>query len=181
LEGDLAPNTYEFEEGSGPAEVFTQLAEAGSVMREELFAAPSAIKEQYTEHEILTVASIVEREARVEDERPIVARVIYNRLDLGMKIQCDPTCVYGPTTYNQRPSPATCRSRQSTHSTYMLPALPPTPIAMPRRSSIDAALHPADDPDVLYFAARMDGSRRHVFADTYEEHNANVDRYIRGR
>ncbi|MFT6395337.1 MAG: UPF0755 protein [Bradymonadia bacterium] len=181
LEGYLAPNTYEFEEDSGPAEVFTQLAQAGSVVREELFAAPSAIKEQYTEHEILTVASIVEREARVDDERPIVARVIYNRLDRGMKVQCDPTCVYGPDTYNQRPSPATCRSDRSTHSTYMLPALPPTPIAMPRRSSIDAALHPAEDPNVLYFAARMDGSRRHVFANTYEEHIANVDRYIRGR
>lgn len=181
LEGYLAPNTYEFEEGAGPAEVFVLLAEAGAAARGELFAAPSEVTEQYTEHEILTVASIVEREARVDDERPIIARVIYNRLDVGMKIQCDPTCVYGPSTYNQRPSPATCRSPQSTHSTYMLPALPPTPIAMPRSSSIDAALHPADDPNVLYFAARMDGSRRHVFADTYDEHLENVNRYIRGR
>ncbi len=181
LEGYLAPDTYEFEEDSGPADVLTQLAQAGSIVREELFAAPSAIKEEYTEHEFLTVASIVEREAIVDDERPIVARVIYNRLDRGMKIQCDPTCVYGPDTYNQRPSPSTCRNRASTHSTYVLPALPPTPIAMPRRSSIDAALHPVEDPDVLYFAARLDGSDRHVFADTYEEHDANVDRYIRNR
>ena len=179
LEGYLAPNTYEFEPAAGAETVLRRLAQAGESLRTAAFANPSPVREQFSDHEILTIASIVEREARVDDERALIARVILNRLDVGMKIQCDPTCVYGPSTYQQRPSPTLCRDPASTHSTYVLPGLPPTPIANPRRASIEATLAPASDDSVLYFVARQDGSGRHEFAATYEEHRRNIDRFLR--
>lgn len=180
LEGYLGPDTYDFDEEASERAVLTRLAEHGASVRAAL-GPPTGPAATLSEHELLTVASIVEEEAQVAEERPIIARVIYNRLARGMQIQCDPTCVYGPDTYDQVPTRALCRDPSSTHSTYVVPALPPTPISNPGRAAIEAALHPAEDPDVLYFVAIGDGSGRHVFADTLAAHNANVDRYIRGR
>lgn len=182
LEGYLAPDTYEFYRASSAEDVLRKLAEhAVGVRSGASIGEVSPMVEGYSLHEILTVASIVEEEAQVAEERATIARVIYNRLATGMQIQCDPTCVYGPDTYMEIPTRSRCRDPESTHSTYVLPGLPPTPISNPGRSAIEAALRPADDPDVLYFVAMRDGTGRHVFADTLEEHNANVDRYLRGR
>lgn len=183
LEGYLAPDTYEYATDATPTDIVRRLAEHGAATRAELWESHPAAgpAEGYDLHQLLTVASIVEEEARVADERPLIARVIYNRLARGMQLQCDPTCVYGPDIYQQTPTRALCRDPASTHSTYVLPGLPPTPITNPGRAAIAAALQPADDPDVLYFAAIDDGSGRHAFADTLEAHNRNVDRYVRGR
>ena len=179
LDGYLAPDTYEFDTDAGAEAVLRRLADAGEALRTSLLTTPSPQLDQFSTHELLTIASIVEREATVDAERPLIARVIFNRLDRGMKLQCDPTCVYGASTYQQTPSPSLCRDPSSTHSTYVLPGLPPTPIANPRRSSIEAALHPAEDATALYFVARQDGSGRHEFAATYEEHRRNVARFLR--
>lgn len=181
LEGYLAPNTYEFYEDADGEEVLRRLADAGTELRERLFADDTDVSAEFSRHEILTMASIVERESQVADERPLIARVLLNRLAAGMPLQCDPTCVYAPDLYQQEPSPATCRDPESTHSTYVLPALPPTPIANPRAESIAAVLRPASDTSLLYFVARMDGTGRHAFSATYEEHRRNVRQYLGGR
>ena len=132
-------------------------------------------------YDAIIIASIVEKEAVVDSERPIIARVILNRLERGMRIQCDPTCVYGPERYQQVPTREACRDPDNRYSTYVIPALPPTPIANPGRRSLAAVLNPADDPDVLYFAAMRDGTGRHAFAATLDEHNRNVRRYLQRR
>lgn len=184
-EGFLFPDTWEFEEGTPPKEILEKMTnkfvEVWKILNEAHPQGLSTIREKWGVgmYEAIIVASIVEKEAMVDDERPIVARVIYNRINLGMRIQCDPTCVYGEDRYREKPSPKWCRHEANEWSTYAIPGLPPTPIANPGRASLAAALSPADDPNVLYFAARMDGSNRHVFASTYEEHKANVKKYIR--
>lgn len=178
LEGYLAPNTYEFFEDATPSEIVERLVREGQALRDTL-GAPTGPAANYDIHALLTVASIVEEEAQVPEERPIIARVIFNRLATGMRIQCDPTCVYGPDTYAQVPTRALCRDPQSTHSTYVLPGLPPTPITNPGRAALVATWNPSPDPDVLYFVAMRDGTGRHAFADSLEAHNANVDRYLR--
>ena len=181
LEGYLAPDTYELYRDASARDVLVKLARHGASVRASLWDTLVAPADAFSELQILTVASIVEEEAQVASERPIIARVIYNRLAAGMQIQCDPTCVYGPDTYNDVPTRAVCRDPASTHSTYVLPGLPPTPISNPGRASIAAALRPAEDAGVLYFVAMQDGSGRHVFSSTLAEHNRNVDRYLRGR
>ena len=186
-EGFLFPDTWEFEEGTPPKEILARMTDRFvSVWKSVNETHPQGLataRERWGVgmYEAIVVASIVEKEAMVDDERPMVARVIYNRIERGMRIQCDPTCVYGEDRYRERPSPRWCRHEANAWSTYANDGLPPTPIANPGRASLAAALASADDPDVLYFVARMDGSNRHVFADTYEEHNANVRKYLRGR
>lgn len=182
LEGYLGPDTFDFRQDADPESVLLALAEHGERLRAEAReAGTSELAAALDLHAVLTVASIVEEEARVSEERPLIARVIYNRLARGMPIQCDPTCVYGPATYALVPTRALCRDPRSTHSTYVLPGLPPTPITNPGRAALEAALRPAEDPDVLYFVAMSDGSGRHVFANTLAEHERNVDLHIRGR
>lgn len=178
LEGYLAPNTYEFFEDATPEDVVRRLVSEGRDLRDGL-GTPTGPAADYDVHELLTIASIVEEEAQVPEERAIIARVIFNRLDAGMRIQCDPTCVYGPDTYTLVPTRALCRDPESTHSTYVLPGLPPTPITNPGRAALEATWNPSPDPDVLYFVAMRDGTGRHAFADSLEAHNANVDRYLR--
>ncbi len=136
-----------------------------------------------TLHEALTLASIVEREAVVDDERPVIAAVYLNRLGQDMRLQADPTVQYGmgfqtgtgqwwknPVSLDEY---ATVNSR---YNTYLYPGLPPGPICNPGLASVRAALNPAKH-DYLYFVA-MPGTGRHVFARTYEEHLANVSRYL---
>lgn len=187
VEGFLFPDTWEFEEGTPPAEIIERMTNRFvSVWKELNELHPNGVRnarENYglSMYQLIVMASIVEKEAMVDDERPIVAAVIYNRLRKGMRIQCDPTCVYGEDRYREKPSPRWCRHQANEWSTYANDGLPPTPIANPGRASLAAVLNPASDRDVLYFVARMDGSNRHVFANTLKEHNENVRKYLRGR
>jgi UPF0755 protein len=123
--------------------------------------------------QVVTLASIVEKETARPDERPIVAAVYENRLRIGMALQCDPTVIYaleraGRYTGNLRRDDL---AFDSPYNTYRYAGLPPGPIASPGRSSIEAVVHPAAV-DFLYFVSRNDGS--HVFATTLAEHNRNV-------
>ena len=182
LEGYLFPDTYEFAEGATVDDIVRRLVARGKEVRAGVWETPPLpIAAPFSEHALLTIASIVEEEAAVAEERPLIARVIFNRLARGMPLQCDPTCVYGPATYQQRPTRALCRDPASRYSTYVIPALPPTPISNPGRAAIEATLRPADDSEVLFFVAMEDGTGRHAFARTLAEHERNVDRYLRGR
>lgn len=128
-----------------------------------------------TPYEALILASLIEKETGRPEERAQIAGVFVRRLRLGMRLQTDPTVIYGlGARYDgnlrradlQEPTP---------YNTYVIQGLPPTPIALPGRAAIHAALHPAEG-DALYFVAKGDGS--HAFSRTLEEHNRAVQRYI---
>ncbi len=126
--------------------------------------------------EVVTLASLIEKETAQAAERPIVSAVYHNRLKRRIPLQCDPTVVYalmraGKWTGNIRKQDLQIKSP---FNTYVYPGLPPGPIASPGRASIDAAIHPADVP-YLYFVSRNDGT--HVFAETLAEHNRNVEQW----
>jgi len=126
----------------------------------------------------LILASIVEREARIPEERPLIASVYLNRLKIGMKLDADPTVQYALGFQNdtgewwKKPLLLADLDVDSPYNTYRYPSLPPGPIANPGLASIQAVAQPAQT-DFLYFQAECDGSGRHRFARTFEEHAAN--------
>jgi UPF0755 protein len=129
-------------------------------------------------HDVITLASLVEKETPEASERPLVAGVFERRLELGMPLQCDPTVVYA-AQLEDRPAGSITQSDlqlDSPYNTYRHAGLPPGPIANPGEASIRAALHPAAG-DALYFVANNQGG--HVFARTLSEHQLNVARYRR--
>jgi len=129
-------------------------------------------------HDVITLASLVEKETPESSERPQVAGVFERRLKLGMPLQCDPTVVYAAQLQDRPIGPITQSDLQlnSPYNTYLHAGLPPGPIANPGEASIRAALHPAGG-DALYFVANNQGG--HVFARTLAEHQSNVSRYRR--
>jgi UPF0755 protein len=130
-----------------------------------------------TKKEALILASIVERETGVSSERPKVAAVFVNRLKKRMRLQSDPTIIYGLVGGKGalgRPIRRSEIRRKTAYNTYRINGLPPTPIANPGRASIAAVLNPADS-KALYFVA--DGTGGHAFAETLEQHNKNVRRW----
>ena len=129
-----------------------------------------------TLHQAITLASLIEREAVVGDERPLIASVIYNRLAVGQLLEIDAAVQYAlgqPGNWWPRLAGLDLRGIQSPYNTYAVPGLPPGPIANPGLESILAAANPATT-DFYYYRALCDGSGRHAFAVTYEEHLANA-------
>jgi UPF0755 protein len=126
--------------------------------------------------ELVTLASIVEKETGNKSERPLVAAVYANRLKIGMGLQCDPTVIYALERAGKYDGNLSREDLQfdSPYNTYRYAGLPPGPIASPGRASLDAAANPPDEP-YLYFVSKNDGS--HAFATTLEEHNRNVHEY----
>jgi UPF0755 protein len=178
LEGYLFPDTYMALESAAPAEVVEMMVErfrkTWTASRQAL-AAGSGMSVR----EVVSLASLVETEAAVAHERPLVGAVYRNRLERGMLLQCDPTLLYalvldGRTDRNIRRADF---DNDSPYNTYRFRGLPPGPIANPGEASIEAALRPAVV-EYLYFVARNDGS--HAFSRTLREHNAMVNRYQRG-
>jgi len=129
-----------------------------------------------TPYEALIMASIVEKETGAASERPRIAGVFLNRLRLGMRLQTDPTVIYGLGERFDGNLHKADLQRDTPYNTYTRAGLPPTPIAMPSEASIEAALNPAKT-DALYFVSRRDGT--HVFSSTLEAHNRAVNRYQR--
>lgn len=176
-EGSLAPDTYEVEKGSDRAALLTEMAlRQSAILAEEWEARPFGLPYE-TAEEALIMASIVEKETGVPEERPEVASVFVNRLEEGMRLQTDPTVIYGITKGEGILDRGLRRSElasRTPYNTYQIDGLPPTPIANPGRAAIHAALNP-DETDYLFFVA--DGSGGHAFARTLDEHNANVARW----
>lgn len=172
LEGYLFPDTYPVARTSGASDVVrAMLARFDQIFTPELRGA--AAERGWTVHEVLTLASLIEKETARADERPLVAAVYLNRLKIGMALQCDPTVVYALMQARRWNGNIRKVDLQidSPYNTYRVRGLPPGPIASPGRASIEAALKPADV-RYLYFVSRNDGT--HVFAKTLAEHDRNV-------
>jgi UPF0755 protein len=175
LEGYLFPDTYALpRNATADALVDRMVAQARKALSPELLA--RAGERGLSVRELVTLASLVEKETGTPEERRLVAAVYSNRLRIGMGLQCDPTVIYalersGRYDGNLRRADL---SIDSPYNTYRYAGLPPGPIAAPGRASLDAAASPADVP-FLYFVSRNDGS--HAFASTLDEHNRNVQQY----
>jgi UPF0755 protein len=157
--------------------IIGQMRSAQEKLIDELWAKRAPDLPFKSKAEALILASIVEKETAVPAERPLVAAVFLNRLRKGMRLQSDPTIIYGITlgkTRLDRPILKSDIETATPYNTYRIAGLPPTPIANPGRESIAAVLNPIDG-NALYFVA--DGSGGHVFADTLEEHRKNVRKW----
>lgn len=170
LEGFLFPDTYNVLLDWGAEDlVKLQTAQFAKIWTEERAAAAEALG--FTPGEIVTVASLIEREARVDHERPMIASVIYNRLAIGQLLQIDATIQY---ILGEQVDRVLYRHLEidDPYNTYMYEGLPPGPICSPGLACIDAALMPADT-EYYYYRTKNDGSGEHNFAKTYAEHEAN--------
>lgn len=173
-EGYLFPDTYLLPRGLGEAAIVARfLARFDAVVGADLREAARA--RGLTMHQLVTVASMVEREARYPQERPVIAGVIYNRLRLGMRLEIDATVLYALGRHKAELSLADLRV-ESPYNTYRNPGLPPGPIANPGLAAIAAAAAPAETP-FLYYVLKPDGS--HHFSRTLSEHQDAVRRYRR--
>jgi UPF0755 protein len=175
LEGYLFPETYSFPRSAGEAEIVRAMVHRmEKEFTPESEAAMTALG--FSRHEALTLASIVEKETGLAYERPLVASVFLNRLQRGMRLQSDPTVIYGLPNYDgnlRKPDLETW----TPYNTYRIAGLPPGPIANPGSASIHAVLH-APKTNYLFFVARGDGS--HEFSVSYRDHTRAVDRFQRG-
>jgi UPF0755 protein len=179
LEGYLFPSTYTLTRRAGAGVLVASMVASferafDPALRAEAAAAGMSVRD------VVTLASVVERETGVAEERPVVAGVFLNRLRIGMPLQTDPTVIYAMMLSGRWNGNITRADLQMDHpyNTYRYPGLPPGPIAAPGRASIEAVLRPADVP-YLYFVSRNDGT--HVFAATLAEHNRNVNEWQRRR
>lgn len=176
LEGYLFPNTYKLSRHATPETLCRMMTGKFREVWRGLNPGAADV------HEIVTLASMVEREAKLPPERPMIAAVFSNRLRIGMKLDCDPTTIYA-ALLDSRYRGAIYRSdleSQNPYNTYQHSGLPPGPIANPGLDSLRAALHPAQS-SALYFVAKPDGSGAHQFSNTLEQHNAATQQYRRAQ
>lgn len=171
-EGYLFPATYELGGDTTARSLLSQMVDQTAAVEQELQIARGAQRLGLTPHEVMTVASILEREVNRSEDYPKVARVIYNRLDAGMPLQMDSTVAYVTQREGDPWTTAEERETESAYNTYQNTGLPPGPIGSPGRETIEAALNPADG-DWLYFVADFENGGT-LFAETYEDHQANV-------
>ncbi len=174
LEGYLFPETYLLGHAATAAQLVNQMVSRFRAVWGEVTAARAP--DTLTPHQVVALASLVEKETASAEERPFVAAVYRNRLRIGMGLQADPTVVYALSRagrYNGNIRRVDL-AIDSPYNTYRYPGLPPGPIASPGRAAIEAALAPADV-RYLFFVSRNDGS--HAFSETLREHNANVRRF----
>ncbi len=177
-EGELLPETYKFTRGATRQQMIDQMRRARDRVLEEIWARRSPDLPVKTKQEFVTLASIVEKETGRADERPRVAAVFINRLRRGMRLQSDPTIIYGlfggAGKPPDRPLYRSDIEKATPYNTYVIDGLPPAPIANPGRAALEAVANPSRTDD-LYFVA--DGTGGHVFAKTLDEHNRNVARW----
>jgi UPF0755 protein len=174
LEGYLFPDTYYFNTGDSESVIIETMLKRFEREIDELGYAALAERNGISLHEAVTIASLVEREAKIDEERPLIAGVIYNRLNISMPLQVDATIQYAlgenkPQIYYKD------LEVDSPYNTYKYYGLPPGPIAMPGKASLLAAVNPADT-DYLYYVAKPDGF--HAFATTLAQHNINKEMYL---
>lgn len=173
VEGYLFPATYNLRRDEDEEQLITEMvAQFNKVYArlEEEVGKPALPRP-----EVVTLASMVEREAVASDEKPLIASVFYNRLHLGMPLQSDPTAVYGVRIFSGKVTKADIQ-RRTPYNTYLIPKLPPGPIGNPGAEAIRAVMSPART-GYLYFVARQDGT--HQFSRTLDEHNKAVANYLK--
>lgn len=179
-EGSLLPETYKFSRGTTRIEILEQMTKAQTRALEQIWARRASELPLETAEELVILASIVEKETARADERPRVAGVFINRLNRGMRLQSDPTIIYGifggAGKPSDRPIYRSDIDKPTPYNTYTIDGLPPTPIANPGREAMEAVANPSRTSD-LYFVA--DGTGGHAFAQTLDEHNSNVARWRR--
>jgi UPF0755 protein len=177
-EGSLMPDTYPFQRGTTRAEVIERMKIAQETFLAQIWEKRVADLPISTPQELVTLASIVEKETGKADERPRVASVFINRLNRGMKLQSDPTILYGIFGGEGKPSDRPIYKSDietpTPYNTYTIPALPPGPIANPGRAAMEAVANPSRTDDIFFVA---NGTGGHVFAKTLDEHNQNVARW----
>ena len=171
LEGYLFPNTYKLSRHATPESICRMMT---GKFREVWRSMPPGTNV----HDTVTMASLVEKEGKLPEERPMIAAVFENRLRIGMKLDCDPTTIYAAMLAGRYRGTIYRSDLDSDHpyNTYRHVGLPPGPIANPGAASIQAVLHPAPG-DALYFVLRPDGSGSHQFSATIEAHEAATQRY----
>ncbi|RDL45953.1 endolytic transglycosylase MltG [Marinomonas piezotolerans] len=173
-EGMLFANTYRYHDGDTDLDIFMQANRLLQATLEREWKNKANGLPYRTPYEALIMASIIEKETGTPEERPLVARVFVSRLERGMRLQTDPTVIYGMgDEYNGNITRQDLRTH-TPYNTYRIDGLPPTPIANVGYEAIHAALHPGET-DALYFVAKGDGS--HVFSNTLREHNRAVKSY----
>jgi UPF0755 protein len=173
-EGSILPDTYVFRRGMTRQKLVADMQAAQKKLLDELWAERKPVAVIATPQQAVTLASIVEKETAQADERPVIASVFINRLEKGMRLQSDPTIIYGIVGGKGKLDRALTRTDIETttpYNTYRINGLPPGPIANPGRAALEAVLNP-EPTDKLYFVA--DGSGGHAFAATLDEHNRNV-------
>ena len=173
-EGSLLPETYHFERGDRRKDILERMMKASDDKLDSLWLRRDLNVPLDTPYEALILASIVEKETALEHERPVVAAVFLNRLEKGMRLQADPTVIYGLTMGKEplgRPLRRSELKQDTPYNSYRRSGLPPTPICNPGAASLEAVLNPIES-DFLYFVA--DGKGGHRFATTLAEHQRNV-------
>ena len=176
-EGTLAPNTYSYARGATRASLIEQMTAAQAKILEDAWLVRDPETPLKTKEEALILASIIEKETGLAEERPQVASVFVNRLNRGMQLQTDPTVIYGITNGVGTLGRGLRRSElnaETPYNTYVIPGLPPGPIANPGKAAIEAALNPAET-EFIFFVA--DGTGGHAFSRTLSEHNDNVAKW----
>ncbi|MBT6481883.1 MAG: endolytic transglycosylase MltG [Gammaproteobacteria bacterium] len=173
-EGLLYPDTYFYTKGTSDIELLLRASEKLNTVLSDAWAARLGALPYADQYEALTMASIIEKESASNSERGLIAAVFVSRMELGMRLQSDPTVIYGMGDRYAGNIRREDLSEQTPYNTYRIGGLPPTPIALSGEESIVAALNP-EQTDYLYFVAKGDGS--HHFSRTLDEHNAAVREY----
>jgi UPF0755 protein len=171
-EGFLFPDTYRVEDDQTEVQALAQMAAQFDQVATEIGLEQRAAALGFTPYQIVTIASMIEEEAQLPDERPMVARVIYNRLAQGMRLDIDATTLYAVGKEGNTLTQSDLDS-DSPYNTRKVSGLPPGPISAPGRAALEAALRPADGPWLYYVLADSDG--RHFFTDSAEEFNHQVE------
>jgi len=172
LEGYLFPDTYYFPKDESCENIISTMVERfQSVFTPEWEKRAGELG--FSIHEIITLASIIEKETALQDERRVISSVFHNRLKKGMRLETDPTVIYGIKNFNGNITRKNL-SETTPYNTYKITGLPPGPIAGPGYESIKAALYPAET-DYLFFVSKNDGS--HIFSADFKEHNRAVQKY----
>ncbi len=176
-EGRFYPDTYHFSRGMTDTELLQRAYKSmQEILKDEWDKREQGLPFK-TPYEALIMASIVEKESAVAEERPLIAGLFINRLRINMRLQTDPTVIYGIENYDGNIRRKDLR-KDTPYNTYTRSGLPPTPIAMPGREAIHATLHP-DKTKYLYFVAYGDGTGRHQFSTNLKDHEKAVDKYQR--
>jgi UPF0755 protein len=176
LEGYLYPETYRLPKGLSTRETASVLVNQFLAVWRDI--EPRAREQKHSMQEVVTLASIIEKETGVAEERPLIAAVFLNRMKRGMRLETDPTVIYGIPDFDGNLRRRDLENGDNPYNTYKIKGLPPGPIANPGRGALEAVLAPAEV-EYLFFVSKNDGT--HVFSNSYAEHAKRVDEYQRRR